>query len=239
MSWKRFKSGAGWRFLQDSRIVLEDGVGNASRELQRHLEIDDDGAIRTRGEPRTMTLLLEEYGSAIVAASMMCHIPTAWIAGMIAIEADRVPGTLSFDPISIRDEDHAAGDVDRELHDYRARPHRVSAGLMQTLLSTARSMNDQHGWFGDDGPLGASYGPAGSLDLADLCVPERSILLGTAYMRHQVDRYDADPILIVGAYNAGGLYETSRNPWRIRTYGVDRIPKFVAYHNDWLALGAS
>ena len=239
MKYIRFKGGSGWRYLQDSRIVLEGGLADASDALRPYLEVDTDGATRTRGEPRTMAVLLEEYGPAIVAASMHCHIPTAWIAGMIAIEAERLPGTLSFDPISIRDEDFAAGDVGRELERYRERPHRVSAGLMQTLLATARAMNEEHQWFGDEGRLGAAYGPAGSLDLADLCVPERSILLGTAYMRHQVGRFDADPILIVGAYNAGGVYETSKNPWRIRTYGVDRIPKFAAYHNDWLALEAT
>lgn len=186
-----------------------------------------------------MQTLREEYGPAIEAASEVFRIPVAWIAGMIAIEAIRIPGTLSCDPISLRDEDYAAGDVDRKLERYRDRPNRISAGLMQTLLSTARRMNRKHRLFGDDGCAGAAYGPSGTLDLVDLCVPERSILLGTAYMRHQVDEYEADPILIVGAYNAGGLYETSRNPWRIRTYGYDRVPEFAAYHNDWLAMEAT
>jgi len=53
---------------------------------------------------------------------------------------------------------------------------------------------------------------------------------------HQADRYGLDPILIVAAYNAGGVYGDDSNPWNLRTYGLGRIPKFAAYVNDWLSL---
>ena len=228
MTWTRHKSGAGWRILDDGRIVLEHGVNDASIGFRQVLRLDADSAVRTRGEPVTARTLIDEYGPCIEAAAMVFGLPASWVAAMVTIEAVKIAGTPSFDPISIRDEDYAAKKISRELERYRDRPHRVSAGLMQTLLSTARLMQARH-------PIpGLLYGAGGTLDLSDLCVPERSLYWGGAYMRYQADRFGADPVLLVGAYNAGGLYETTANPWRLRTYGRDRIAKFAAYHNDIL-----
>lgn len=226
MTWTRHH-GAGWRILEDGRIVLEGGTAYASIALR--VTTDDDGAIRTRGEPATARTLLHEYGGHIERAAARFDLPASWVAAMVTIEAGRIPGTLSFDPISIADEDVRQSGLETPLHRYRERPHRISAGLMQTLLSTARLEYHRR-----DLPFTDLYGPDGTLDLPDLCCPHRSLMLGAAYMRTQADRFGEDPVLLVGAYNAGGVYSTSDNPWRIRTYGYDRIPKFCAYHNDIL-----
>lgn len=221
-------SGATWRILDDGRIVLDDVLRLASGALRPLLTLDDDGAVRTKGDPRTARVLLEEYGEHIRDAAALTELPTAWIAAMVTIESKRIPGLLAFDPISLRDEDGSG------FSKYRSRKNRVSAGLMQTLLSTAEDVQFDHvvlQMWSD-----AFNGPGGKLDLCDLCVPRLSIALGAAYMLRQVERFGRDPVLLVGAYNAGGVYSTSRNPWRIRTYGADRIPKFAAYHNDILSV---
>lgn len=180
--------------------------------------------LTTRGEPTTMRTLRSEYGDIIGRASRVFDIPDAWIAGMIVIEARRIPGSLSFDPISLRDEDG------RDFAKWPERPNRVSAGLMQTLVSTARQMAEKHSLH----PEWA--GVKTDVMLGHLTIPEISIFLGTAYMRDRADRYGLDPILLVAAYNAGGVYKHAGNVWNLRTYGETRIPKFAAYANDWLRI---
>ncbi len=71
--------------------------------------------------------------------------------------------------------------------DYKTRPHRVSAGLMKTLLSTARSMAKKY-------DLQITFaGAETELDLGHLCVPDISITLGTAYMRTKQTVMDWTP----------------------------------------------
>lgn len=233
MKWHRHKGAAGWRILDDGRIVLEQGKQHVSLGARHLYYLDSDGAIRTRGAPATARTLLDEYGDRIEEAACAWQLPTSWVAAMVTIEAGRVPGTLSFDPISLADEDVRQGPQETPFHDYRARPHRVSAGLMQTLLSTAQQMLSTYG-----APFTPS-GPRGALDLCDLTIPERSLWLGAAYMRHQADKFGDDPLLLVGSYNAGKLAETDKNPWNLRTFGRDRVAKFAAYHNDILAVRSS
>jgi hypothetical protein len=222
------KGGAAWAIMPDGGIALKDGRSLSSAGLRRFLtevkNIKGYEVLRTKGEPTTMRTLMTQHGHAICDASQKFDIPEHWIAGMIAIEAVRVKGTTEMDVFSLRDEDGL------NFSRYQDRPRRVSAGLMQTLLSTARMMAasvDLRPYFA---------GKPEQLDAGHLCVPAISVLLGTAYMSHQVKRYGSDPVLLVGSYNAGAVYSDTKNPWNIRTYGQDRIPKFVAYANDWLTL---
>lgn len=219
--------GATWN-VSDTGIWLESPEKFVGPELRRMLHQERvDGAlalIRTRGQPSTMQRLKQQYGELIDEAAQHFKLPAAWIAAMACIEAVRIPGSVELDRFSLRDEDG------RKLADFDSRPNRVSAGLMQTLLSTARAMASRV----DLKPHFA--GRPEQLDLGHLCVPRISLMLGAAYMRDRADAVGMDPIFLVGAYNAGGLYPSKDNPWNIRTYGRDRIPKFVAYHNDWLTL---
>lgn len=218
-------NGAAWWMLEDGRIVLDDVMRHASIDFRKYIRLDDDGAVRTKGNPRTVRILLEEYGEHIRDAARLTGLPASWIGAMITIEALRIPGLLAFDPISLRDEDGQG------FAKYRTRKHRVSAGLMQTLLSTAELV--QHDTVVRE-MVDTWTGARGELDVCDLCIPRTSIALGAAYMLRQVEEHGRDPVLLVGAYNAGGVYSTSKNPWHIRTFGHDRIPKFAAYHNDLL-----
>ncbi len=220
--------GARWATAADGKLWLEQAKRFVTPKLYQVLSVThQDGAelLRTRGAPTSMATLQHQHGHHIKEAATLFRLSEACIAGMIAIEALRVPNSAEMDRFSLRDEDH------RRFADYESRPHRVSAGLMQTLLSTARSMVEHV----DLRPHFAGH--PHDLDLGHLCVPRISILLGAAYMRDRIDNNCGhDPILLVGAYNAGGLYADKSNAWNIRTFGADRIPKFVAYHNDWLAL---
>lgn len=222
--WHRYAGGVGWRQLDDGRIRLEGGVHHTSEDLRPLVVTDADGCIRTRGEPLTMRRLIADYGDLISCAAETFGVDAPTICAMIGIEALKLRGSVSFDPFSLRDEDG------EHFRDIESRPGRVSAGLMQTLLRTARQMADKHN-------LTTSFaGTVDRLELGHLCVPEISIYLGTAYLadRDEACCCEGDPILLVGAYNAGGLYRTNRNPWRIRTHQADRIPKFAAYYNDVL-----
>lgn len=207
----------GWGLDASGRIILDTKGVNLPTGI-----VEKNGILTTKGDPKTMGTMRREYGELIGISSRFFDIPSAWIAGMITIEALRIKGTLSFDPISLRDEDG------QDFAHWDKRPNRVSAGLMQTLVSTARQMAEKHNthpvWNGR--PV--------SVDLGHLTIPEVSIFLGAAYMRDRADKYGMDPIKIVAAYNAGGVYADSGNPWNLRTYGLDRIPKFAAYTNDWL-----
>ena len=97
-------------------------------------------------------------------------------------------------------------------------PERISTGLMQTLLSTAREM-------------------VGREIISEwLLVPGNSIDAGTAYIKAQYPTTHFDPPLVAAAYNAGGLYYDSSvaNPWKLRCYPIGtgkHIDRFVSWFN--------
>ena len=103
-------------------------------------------------------------------------------------------------------------------------PHRVSIGLCQMLISTARStMNN----------------PA--IDRAWLFVPANAINSCAAYIRSQFDVTQFDPILVCCAYNAGGIYEQrgAENRWRLRQFPIGtgkHADRFAEHFNAAMAL---
>lgn len=212
MGYRRHDNGAGWRLDASDRIELE-----------------GEGTPRTEGRPITMATIAQDYGIAIHWAADRFDLRPALIAAMIVKEAVREqPDWWRRDPTS-----------------YRKEPSGVeSGGLMQTLVRTAQQMQDKlsiyHGVRGHDAELIDHE----DITVQDLYVPERSITLGAAYLRHLAD-YDGsgwdapageDPVLLCCAYNAGGVYTSSKNRFHLRTYGAGRIETFAAYWNDWMAL---
>lgn len=238
MTWIRFVDedpndvDAGWRYHEDGRIILEGGLAFVG-ELKRYVELDDVGAIRTKGKPKTARTLRAEYGKHIAAAGAAFGIPEHVIAGMIAIEAKKLRGTSSYDPFSRRDEDGL------DFRDMADRKRRVSFGLGQHLWTTAIATLERNR---DRFPT--EIASIDELHAGHLCVPEISIWLIASYIADELGELDRsrltgpfDPgwIPIVGAYNAGRLALTDSNPWNIRTFGRDRVAKFAAYANDYLA----
>lgn len=148
---------------------------------------------------------------------------------MMAIEAEKNERDFThFNPRSIRLEPGYISD--------EKTPDRVSPGLMQTLISTARETNRRFKVFTSFG------GELEPLEREDLFIPHRSIMLGAAYMRFQIDRvepdeqgFDADdPVLLCSAYNAGSVRPTHKTDWHLLTYGRARMDKFIAFHNDMI-----
>ncbi len=213
IEWKQYKGGHRWR-------VLEDGVS---------VEVEGEGVPRTKGEPLTMRQMRKDYGAEIDEASLFFDVPVEWIMAMITIEAVRIRGsaTKTYDPKSVREEPGWTSDEET--------PRRVSVGLMQTLISTARSMQREYDLF-----------PRQHVDRAFLEVPRHSLMFGTAYMRYQLDRYaedwGEDPVILTGAYNAGRLTldkpdrKGRLNRFRVRTYGYGRTDKFLRYMGDAIAV---
>ncbi|WP_305799099.1 peptidoglycan-binding protein [Roseococcus sp. SDR] len=103
-----------------------------------------------------------------------------------------------------------------------ATPHRVSPGLMQTLISSAREA------LGDP-----------RLDRAALLDAATSAAAGAAFIARQARVTGFDPPLVAIAYNAGSLRPAS-NPWGLvqtqRGNGHFHADSFCAFFNDALTV---
>ncbi len=198
--WKQYKGGRRWRVLPSGEI-----------------EVEGLGIPRTGGEPETMRRLWEDYSAAIRAAhARWPEVHMAWIMATIAVESARRPGTLGRDARSLRLEPGYVSD--------EATPHKVSPGLMQTLISTAR-------WCARWGELP----DLANVDREGLFVAETSILLGTTYMAYQLDRY-GDPMLADAAYNAGSVRTDPNNPFGWTTFHTGRAEHWARWVGDACAV---
>lgn len=213
MSWKQYKGSKRWQILDNGAI-----------------EVEGEGVIRTRGEPVTARTFFAEHGAAAREASARFDVPLSWIFGMAAIEATRVKGRpFSLDPRCYREEPDYVSDEET--------PAEISPGIMQTLLTTADSMNRR-------------YKLNIPINRESLFNARNSILLGTAYMAYQRDRYAPrnmqigkldghtfDFVFCTGAYNAGSVKPNLSKdyPFKLRTYSPDRTEKGIRFHNDALA----
>ena len=198
----RFNGGRGWEYDCAGRITLE-------RETE---------PARTRGEPKTMRLMLSDFGVQIYEAhEMFPQVSLPTICAVISLEAARIRPGLHLNPHSFR----------QEKNDY-------SSGLMQTLSGTAKQMSKKY-------TLPVPY-----IDRESLTIPRVSILCGVAYLHDRAKRYrtldgmhkfgSTDGMLLQAAYNAGGLYKSQKNEWKIKTHGDDRTERFAQWHNDALAV---
>lgn len=225
--WQNFKGGARWRYLQDGRLVFQQGLAHVKADSKPYFVLDKDGAIRTRGEPASAKQLRAEYGARIIAAATRFKLSPALIASVILCESGKLANSFSRDPISIR--------FERNYIDDEATPNQVSAGLMQTLLSTARSMCRETKW----SPLDPSTGRPREFIRQDMYIAENSLFLGSAYLRNRADdNKTTDILLLHGAYNAGDVRYAEKLELNILAFGGDhRFAKAGAYYNDWLAAG--
>lgn len=221
--YKRHKGGAGWRDHATGKIETERGVDQASSSLRSSIHLDDDGCARTNGNPTTAERFLDDgYWRWCQQFATEAHgIPALIVAGIMFIESGRKDGHL--DPVSIR---HESGYISDE-----ETPCEVSAGVIQTLLCTARNMCEKTGWLPLD-PLGNPR----PLQLRDLYIAQNSIYLGAAYMQRLDDaitEHKHDAVLISCAYNAGRVRDDMTVGFHLYCkHSDDRILKMIAYHND-------
>jgi hypothetical protein len=200
----------------------------------------DDHVFRTRGRPVTARRIWNDFRHELEAVSRGYQVPVALLVATAATETRGNPGAVRHEPgyavelvsgippgagIGWLDAHHHELPLDAFVAADDATPHRVSPGLMQTLISTARVV------------LGEP-----SLGRAELLNPEVSIAAAAAYMRLQADwppdrSTFLDPVLVAAAYNAGGLIQESStdNPWRLRSHprrtGA-HISRFVRWYGD-------
>jgi hypothetical protein len=174
------------------------------RLLPAGVEIEGSGIARTRGAPATVTSVWETYGEAINEAALRHGVPCQLIVATICTESRGNANAVRFESGYVSDE--ASGS-------------RISVGLMQTLISTAREVIGR--------PVNREW----------VLVARNSIEAGTAYIGLQRHRTAFDPPLVAAAYNAGGLYyqPSDKNRWKLRQFPIGtgaHLDRFIAFFND-------
>lgn len=164
------------------------------------------------GPPLTLRNIWDQFGTAISTWSTRLSVPAELIVATIGTESSGKATAIRFEPHYTSDE---------------ATPNQVSPGLMQTLISTARSVLANP-----------------TIDRDWLLVPEHSIQAGTAYILQQSRQTGFDPPMVAACYNAGrvALEESPRNLWRMLQYPVgtgDHCDRFVQWFNDCVQLFAT
>ncbi len=157
------------------------------------------------GEPKTVRRVWNDFRPAIEEWAQEFGVPVELIIATISTETRGDPAAVRKEPGYISDE-HT--------------PDKVSPGLMQTLISTARDV------LGDD-----------SIDRKWLLAPQNSIRAGTALIAQQWKVTHLDPPKVACAYNAGSLYynNSKENRWKMRQYPVntsEHADRFVKWFNE-------
>ena len=191
--YQRHKGGRGWRYAEDGYILIE----------------KEEGVPRTKGRPRTMEVMLEDFREELEEASGRFGFAVAELMAIVALESVPIKGTFHRDPASYR---------------WEKRLGEPSVGLVQTLISTAKETN-------------AALGLGFDVTEETLKDPRTSILLGAGYLSRLAKRWKTtDVVKLQAAYNAGGIYTSNLNRWRMRTNAPDRTGAFIRWHNDALAV---
>jgi transglycosylase-like protein with SLT domain len=174
----------------------------------------DETPPRTPGPPRTAALAWERFRAPMQDAARRSGVPVELLLATACTESGGRADAVREEPGYVSDE---------------ATPQRVSPGLMQTLIGTAREA------LGDP-----------SLDRARLLDLAVSLRAGAAVIRRQAvsgRRPTAfDPPLVCVAYNAGGLRENDAAgcPWGLAQTRRDarhwHADAFVAFFNDAAAV---
>ncbi|HZH45309.1 MAG TPA: peptidoglycan-binding protein [Roseococcus sp.] len=169
---------------------------------------------RSPGAPRTAASCWAQHRAALEAAAQRFGVPVELLIATACTESGGRSGAVREEPGYLDD---------------AATPHRVSPGLMQTLISTAREA------LGDR-----------TLDRARLLDPMVSAMAGAAYIRRQARAARLptgyDPPLVAIAYNAGSLRPTrdATDPWGLvqtrRGGGSWHADSFAAFFGDALAV---
>jgi hypothetical protein len=176
------------------------------------VEIEGSGVERTGGAPATATRIWESYSTEINAAATEFDVPCALIVATIATESGGKADAIRLEPGYTSDEET---------------PGKVSPGLMQTLISTARQAL-----------------PGTTIDRNWLFAAGNSIRAGTAYISQQRTSTELDPPLVAAAYNAGSLRhnKSDKNRWKLVQYPIgtsEHCDRFVKWFNDAVAVLAT
>lgn len=167
--------------------------------------IDQKPPETSGGEPKTVRGVWQKFKGPIEEWSAKFGVPVELIIATICTESGGDPSALRKEPGYVSDEQT---------------PGKISPGLMQTLISTARKT------LADDG-----------INRDWLLRPENSIRAGTGYIASQWTISGFDPPKVACAYNAGNIYynESPANRWKMRQYPInsaEHADRFVKWFND-------
>lgn len=162
----------------------------------------------TGGRPVTVGRVWGAFGDSISRWGAHYQVPVELIVATSCTETGGNPEKIRIEPGFVSDEET---------------PHRVSPGLMQTLISTAR--NTLRGQL--DEPI----------DRAWLLVADNSIRAGTSYIDSQRRTTALDPPKVACAYNAGSIVRNDgpENRWKMRQFPIgtsEHADRFVRWFND-------
>jgi len=195
---QRYKDSCAWS-LTANGVSVRDAAGPA-------------GDQPSESERALAATVLQRFAQplASVLSSQLTNVPVELVVACICAESSGNPSALRREPGC-------------DTSNPERTPSRVSLGLMQTLLSTART----------------ALGDA-TLPLQSLADPQKSIAAGAAYIFMQGRQTRFDPPLVAAAYNAGGLYYegTPANRWRLRQYPIgtpNHVNRFIRYFNGAFA----
>ncbi len=211
--WHARFNGRRWRVDANGVYTKELGGGTAP--------------MRTDGEPVTMRRIWALFGSAILAASRRHALPPALIMMVIATETAAYRNYGFTGPFTFRWEPHVkVNDVTPNVFgDY-------SVGPMQILATTARwviaAQRLDYDAFRTAPVFERRPEPPQALPLYD---PAANIDVGCAVMKQRWAQSGDDPVLVAAAYNAGGVYASEDNPWRIRCYG-NHLDRAAQWYGD-------
>lgn len=184
------------------------------------IEIEGKGIETSKGEPKTVSRVCQDYKDALEQAAKKTGVPVELLIATMCTEAfDATMHTVN--PRATRKEPGYRSD--------EATPSRVSYGLTQTLISTARDAISQ---LAVGAPVSAE-----KIDREWLFIPANAILAGAAYIAMQKKRTKLDPPVVACAYNAGSVVYNNgaNNRWKMRQYPInsdDHADRFVQWFND-------
>ncbi|MFA5985054.1 MAG: transglycosylase SLT domain-containing protein [Methylococcaceae bacterium] len=165
----------------------------------------DNSPLGSGGEPKTVATVWEKFEEPLTTYANKFKVPVELLIATICTESSGNPKALRKEP----------GFIDEVRT-----PNKVSPGLMQTLISTARAALNQ-----DD------------INQAWLLEPDNSIHAGSAYIASQWKLTHFDPPKVACAYNAGGIYynNSAKNRWKMRQYPIgtaEHADRFIKWFND-------
>ncbi len=169
------------------------------------IRIEDAAPEITGGRPVTVRRVWNAYGDSIARWCSDFDLPVELVLATICTETRGDPQALRIEPGYVSDQ---------------ATPHRISPGIMQTLISTAREALDDP-----------------SIDRDWLLVADNSIQAGTAYISQQRRKTNLDPPKVACASNAGSVIRNNGpdNRWKMRQFPIGtghHADRFVAWFND-------
>ncbi len=181
------------------------------------IDVAGEGVTYTPGEPATVRRVWTQFGDSFTAWATKYEIPVELLVATACTETRGDAAAIRMEPGYESDE---------------KTPGRISPGLMQTLISTARSTLAREG-------LAQS-----TIDRQWLLVADNSIHAGAAYINQMFPQTGFDPPLVACGYNAGGVYhqEGEKNRWKMRQYPIgtgEHANRFVSWFNDCFRIFAS